>query len=160
MANIKFIAESADPQKGFRIGKTPSVLTGGVEFQINGYELGRYSGTTQDSNSQSILLKTSVNESVNLNRFLNSDRVFLDEDGKAFRAQLCSFAPQLLEVLNAIGRRADDDSYLVGSAEDVAKKVVAFFAGKTIVCEDVNGVFLRDRNGKLYSPRVVKFSLK
>ena len=160
MANIKFIAESANPSKGFRVGRTPSVLIGGVEFQINGYELGRYSGTTQDANSQSILLKTSVGESVNVNRFINSDRVFLDEEGKAFRAQLCNFAPQLLEVLNAIGRRADDDSYLIGSAEDVAKKVVAFFAGKTIVCEDVNGVFLRDKNGKLYSPRVVKFAFK
>ena len=160
MANIKFIAESANPSKGFRVGRTPSVLIGGVEFTITGYELGRYSGTTQDANSQSILLKTSVGESVNINRFLNSDRIFFDADGKIFKTQLCSFAPQLHELCSKIGRRPDDDSYLVGTAEDVAKRFVEFFNDKTIVVEDVNDVFRKDKEGRLYAPTVVKFSFK
>lgn len=151
MANINFKLEARDESKGFRAGRPQSVLVNGVTFTIKGYKLGRYEGTSQDEKSQSILLTTSVNEDINVNRFLNGRKIIFDEDGKAHPFEVAEFRNLLQDHLNTLGRREDDPSYIVGTADDVAKHLLTFFKDKTIVCEAVPG-FVRDKDNRLVVP--------
>lgn len=163
MANVKdikeirFVESPADPDKGFRIGHAPSVFQNNVPFTVTGYKLGSYSIERKDGSvestkyadsSQSIVLKTSLDEDLPLNRLLHKKDVLYDAAGSARVEYACSFRGDLMRHMLVLGRRDDDKAMLNGSVEDVAKHALKFFDGKTLLCTEING-FAKDDKGKL-----------
>lgn len=154
---IRFVEAPADPDKGFRIGHSQSVFQNNVTFKVTGYKLGNYSvekkdGTVEQTkyadSSQSIVLKTSVDEDLPLNRLLHKKDILYDAQGSARVEYACSFKGDLMRHMLALGRREDDSAMLKGSVEDVAKHALKFFDGKDLLCKEISG-FAKDDKGKL-----------
>ena len=163
MANVKdikeirFVESPADPDKGFRIGHAPSVFQNNVPFTVTGYKLGNYAIEKKDGSveqtkyadsSQSIVLTTSVDEDLPLNRLLHKKDVLYDAQGSAHVEYACSFKGALMKHMLILGRRDDDKAMLNGSVEDVAKHALTFFKDKTLICKEIEG-FAKDDKGKL-----------
>lgn len=155
--DIRFVEAPADPNKGFRIGHSQSVFQNNVTFTVTGYKLGSYSIERKDGSiestkyadsSQSIVLKTSVDEDLPLNRLLHKKDILYDAHGDAHVEYACSFNGDLMRHMLVLGRRDDDKAMLNGSVEDVAKHALSFFDGKTLLCTEING-FAKDEKGKL-----------
>jgi hypothetical protein len=154
---IRFVEAPADPNKGFRIGHTQSVFQNNVTFHVTGYKFGSYSierkngsveSTKYADSAQSIVLTTSVDEDLPLNRLLHKKDVLYDATGSAHVEHACSFQGDLMRHMLALGRRDDDSAMLKGSVEDVAKHALKFFDGKDLLCKEISG-FAKDEKGKL-----------
>lgn len=154
---IRFVEAPADPNKGFRIGHALSVFQNNVTFKVTGYKLGNYSvekkdGTVEQTkyadSSQSIVLKTSVDEDLPLNRLLHKKDILYDAHGDARVEYACSFKGDLMRHMLALGRREDDSAMLKGTIEQVAAHALAFFNGKDLICKEISG-FAKDEKGKL-----------
>lgn len=154
---IRFVEAPADPNKGFRIGHVQSVFQNNVTFTVTGYKLGNYAiekkdGTVEStkyaSSSQSVVLKTSVDEDLPLNRLLHKKDVVYDAQGSAHVEHACSFKGDLMRHMLTLGRREDDPAMLKGSVEEVAKHALKFFEGKALICKEISG-FAKDSTGKL-----------
>lgn len=154
---IRFVEAPADPNKGFRIGHAPSVFVNNVTFRVTGYKLGNYDierkdGTIESTkyadSAQSIVLTTSLDEDLPLNRLLHKKDVLYDASGLAHVEYACSFRGALMKHMLTLGRREDDSAMLKGSIEDVAKHALKFFDGKDLLCKEMNG-FAKDDKGKL-----------
>ena len=154
---IRFVEAPADPNKGFRIGHAQSVFQNNVTFKVTGYKLGNYDiekkdGTVEQTkyakSSQSIVLTTSVDEELPLNRLLHKKDILYDAQGAARVEYVCSFKGSLMQHMLTLGRREDDSAMLKGSVEDVAKHVLKFFDGKDLICKEISG-FAKDEKGKL-----------
>lgn len=163
MANVKdikeirFVESPADPDKGFRIGHAPSVFQNNVTLSVTGYKLGNYAIEKKDGSventkyadsSQSIVLTTSLDEDLPLNRLLHKKDVLYDAQGSAHVEYACSFKGDLMRHMLTLGRRDDDKAMLNGSVEDVAKHALTFFKDKTLICKEIEG-FAKDDKGKL-----------
>lgn len=155
--DIKFVEAPADPNKGFRIGPSQSVFQNNVTFSVTGYKLGSYSIERKDGSieptkyadsSQSIVLSTSVEEDLPLNRLLHKKDVLYDAQGSAHVEHACSFKGDLMRHMLTLGRRENDSAMLKGSVEDVAKHALKFFQGKTLICKEISG-FAKDGQGRL-----------
>lgn len=155
--DIRFIEAPADPNKGFRIGNTKSVFQNNVTFTVTGYKLGNYSvekkdGTVESTkyadSSQNIVLKTSVDEDLPLNRLLHKKDILYDAHGDARVEYACSFKGDLMRHMLLLGRREDDSAMLKGTVEQVATHALKFFDGKTLICKEISG-FAKDDKGKL-----------
>lgn len=154
---IRFVEAPADPNKGFRIGHAQSVFQNNVTFTVTGYKLGSYSiehkdgsieSTKYADSAQSIVLTTSVDEDLPLNRLLHKKDVLYDAQGSAHVEHACSFKGDLMRHMLSLGRRVDNPAMLNGSVEDVAKHALKFFQGKTLICKEISG-FAKDDRGKL-----------
>lgn len=154
---IRFVEAPADPNKGFRIGHSQSVFQNNVTFKVTGYKLGNYNIEKKDgsieqtkyaNSSQSIVLTTSVDEDLPLNRLLHKKDILYDAQGAAHVEHACSFKGDLMRHMLILGRREDDSAMLKGSVEDVAKHALAFFKDKTLICKEISG-FAKDDKGKL-----------
>lgn len=154
---IRFVEAPADPNKGFRIGHSQSVFQNNVTFSVTGYKLGNYAIEKKDGSventkyadsSQSIVLTTSVDEDLPLNRLLHKKDVLYDAQGSAHVEHACAFKGDLMRHMLILGRRDDDKAMLNGSVEDVAKHAMKFFNGKDLICKQIDG-FAKDDKGKL-----------
>ena len=155
---IRFKEAPADADKGFRIGHAQSVFQNNVTCKVTGYKLGSYEierdngnveTTKYASTAQSIVLTTSVNEDLPLNRLLHKKTVLYDAQGNARVVYGSDFRGALMQHLLQLGRREDDKAMLVGSAEDVAKHVLKFFDAKgDLICRENPG-FAKDDKGRL-----------
>lgn len=154
---IRFVEAPADPNKGFRIGNEKSVFQNNVTFQVTGYKLGSYSIEKKDGSiestkyadsSQNVVLKTSVDEDLPLNRLLHKKDVLYDAHGDARVEYACSFKGDLMRHMLQLGRREDDRAMLKGTVEQVAAHALKFFDGKTLICKEISG-FAKDDKGKL-----------
>lgn len=154
---IRFIESPADPNKGFRIGHAQSVFQNNVTFKVTGYKLGSYSIERKDGSiesnkyadsAQSIVLTTSVDEDLPLNRLLHKKDVLYDAEGSAHVEHACSFKGDLMRHMLTLGRRDDNPAMLKGSVEDAAKHALAFFKDKDLICKEIGG-FAKDDKGKL-----------
>ena len=154
---IRFVEAPADPNKGFRIGHAQSVFQNNVTFKVTGYKLGSYEITDDAGNTsktkyadtaQNIVLKTSVDEDLPLNRLLHKRVVIYDAQGSATVVHSCDFQAPLMKHMLQLGRRTDNASMLVGTVEDVAKHALKFFGDKDIVVQEHSG-FAKDDKGKL-----------
>lgn len=152
MATIIFIPAEADNNKGFRIGAPQSVFQPNVTFTVTGVKFGNYqvdgSDTKFASSSQQILLTTSVDEDIPLNRLLRNRRVVYDEHELATIVYAFEHHTALQAHLETLGRRDEDSAMLKGSVKDVADHALKFFKDKTLVCVDKSG-FMRNDKGKL-----------
>ena len=155
MATIKFQEASADPNKGFRIGREQSLFVNNVTFQVTGVKFGNYQQIADDgsvtptkyaSSSQSILLETSLGEPLPLSRLLNKRRVIYQPDGSAHIVDSATFKGPLRAHLESLGRRDTDSAMLKGSVEDVAKHALKFFDGKTLIVSEIDGLGRDDKN--------------
>lgn len=154
---IRFVEAPADPNKGFRIGHAQSVFQNNVTFTVTGYKLGSYqiiddagnvSKTKYSDSAQNIVLTTSVDEDLPLNRLLHKKTVIYDAQGSAKVIHSCDFQAPLMKHMLQLGRRTDNASMLVGTVEEVAKHAKKFFDNKTIVVQEHSG-FAKDDKGKL-----------
>lgn len=154
---IRFVESPADPNKGFRIGHAQSVFQNNVTFHVTGYKFGNYdierkNGSVEQTkyadSAQSIVLTTSVDEDLPLNRLLHKKDVLYDAQGSARVEHACSFKGDLMKHMLTLGRRDDDSAMLKGSVEDVAKHALAFFKDKDLICKEISG-FAKDEKGKL-----------
>lgn len=154
---IRFVEAPADPNKGFRIGHAQSVFQNNVTFRVTGYKLGNYdierkNGSVEQTkyadSAQSIVLTTSVDEDLPLNRLLHKKDVLYDAQGSAHVEHACSFKGSLMQHMLTLGRRDDDSAMLKGSVEEVAKHALAFFKDKDLICKEISG-FAKDEKGKL-----------
>lgn len=163
MANIIFTQEAPSAEMRFRIGREQSLFQNGVQFSIALYQLGRWSGTSQDEGSQSIVLVgklpdgSEIPEVISVNRFLRK-KILFDADGKMKVVPTATFADELRSHLELLGRDETDSRYLKGSADQVAKHILSFFAGKTLLCTLIPGLFGKDKEGRLYDASFVQFS--
>ena len=155
--DIRFVEAPADPNKGFRIGHAQSVFQNNVTFKVTGYKFGNYDIERKDGSvdktqyadsSQSIVLTTSVEEDLPLNRLLHKKDVLYDAQGSAHVEHACSFKGALMKHMLTLGRRDDNPAMLKGSVEDVAKHALAFFKDKDLICKEISG-FAKDEKGKL-----------
>lgn len=167
---IIFVESAADADKGFRLGHKQSLFVNNVTFKVTGFKLGHYNvakdgGTpapTQYADKcQSIILTTDLGEDLPLNRLLHKRRVCYDNNGQAVVVPSATFQSELLGFIEQIGRRPDDPSMIIGSAESVANKVLEFFKNKTIHCHERN-YLLRDKDNKLVAPLspIIQFSFE
>lgn len=169
---IIFVESVADADKGFRLGNKQSLFVNNVTFKVTGYKLGHYNvakdGSTPTptkyaNTCQSIMLTTDLgsDEDLPLNRLLHKRRVCYDNNGRAVIVPSATFQSELLAFIEQIGRRRDDPSMIVGSAESVAKKVLEFFGDKTIHCHE-RDYLLRDKDNKLVAPLspIIQFSFE
>lgn len=153
MANIiTFVEAPADSTKGFRIGRPESLFRNNVTFTVTNYKFGNYTvngaQTTYSATSQAILLKTSLNEDLPLNRLLKGRKVVYDDKGSAHIVEIATFKADLMQHMLKLGRRADNPDMLNGTVEDVAKHALQFFTGKTIVCKEET-YFAKDDSGRI-----------
>lgn len=171
MAGFTFTATSGDGC--FHLQKQ-SFLHDGLEFTIVDYKVGIWTNngqTVNKNNGNSIRLVTSVSNAdddlMNINFFIGKNVVLYSDTG---RAQVHYYFKEHKDLLNfletQIGRRSDDPNTLVGSAKDVAEKVVKeFFGNKTLVVKELKDVFFKtvkdgvEKLDKPYSP-VFEISFK
>lgn len=155
--NITFVEGEADPEKGFRIGHAQSVFQNNVTFTVTGYKIGSYAieykdGTTSSTKyadtAQNIVLTTSLDENLPLNRLLHKKAVLYDAQGAARVEYACSFRGELERYMLQLGRRENDSAMLKGSVEDVAKHALKFFKDKSLICSEISG-FAKDEQGRL-----------
>ena len=154
---IRFVEAQADADKGFRIGHAQSVFVNNVTFTVTGYKFGSYeiidgagntSKTKYADSAQNIVLTTSVDEDLPLNRLLHKKTVIYDAQGAATVVHSCDFQAPLMKHMLQLGRRTDNASMLVGTVEEVAKHAMKFFGTKEIVVQEHPG-FAKDDKGKL-----------
>ena len=163
--NITFVKADADPNKGFSMGRTPSLFVNNVVFTITGVKFGNYllDGKPSDTSekAQAILLTTSVGEDISLRRLLRNRRVIYDKDGTAQVLPAFREQAELQQHLESLGRRDDDSTLLKGSVEEVANHALKFFEGKTLIVVEVPAL-VRDDKGKLAAPfaPIIQFGFK
>ena len=168
MAGFKF-----DPTSGdgcFHI-RRQSIFSDGLEFTVTNFSVGVWKDgdkVLNKDNGNSIRLITSlsdnIDDSLNINMFLNYRKVVYDENGRAKLLYSFENHDELLKFLEEkIGRQESDSTCLKGTAKEIAKKVVEeFFKDKTIVCQRVNCFFKTVKDGveKLEAPYDDVFVLK
>ena len=171
MANILFTAltpTEVTVEDGFRAGRPVSVYVNGLTVVCTSYELGRWQGVQQDEHSVSILLHfgqvtaagdppTPLTEGISVNRFLRK-QVCFDAEGRMKVVPVATFGDDLRAHIEALGRRTDNDQYINGSPDEVAKHVMKFFEGKTIVCTLIPDLFGKAKDGRLYARNFIQFS--
>ena len=144
-----------------------SFLHDGLEFTIVDYKVGTWSNNGQvvnKNNGNSIRLVTSVSDAdddlLNINFFIGKNVVLYSDTGRAQIHYYFKEHKELLKFLEEkIGRRSDDPNTLVGSAKEVAEKVVKdFFGDKKLVVKELQDVFFKtikdgvERLDKPFSP--------
>lgn len=159
---IKFVEETNDPNKGFRLGGEQSLFQNNVTFTVTGYKLGNYQiikddntveSTKYASEAQQIMLVCDfgggATEDLPINRLLKKRTLCYDKHDVAKVVENCRFKADLMRYMEAIGRREDNSAYLKGSVEEVAKYAVKFFDGKKLQCHEEPDCFAHDSEGKL-----------
>lgn len=141
-----FIQTSGDGKVKFR--ETP-IFRDGMTFTITSAVTGIWQndqgGTINKDGSNSIQFQTSVNEPINLNRFLNRKRVVYSDKGRASILYDCEFHDELKTFIETkIGRQAGDTRFLNGTAKQVADKLLEFFKDRTIECVEHKDVFFKE----------------
>ena len=171
MANILFSAlapTEVTADDGFRAGRPVSVFVNGLTIVNTGYQLGRWSGIQQDEHSVSILLNfgqvtqagdppTELTEGISVNRFLRKQICF-DSEGRLKAVSIATFGDDLRAHIEKLGRRPDNDQFVNGSPDEVAKHIMKFFEGKTIICTLLPDLFGKDKGGRLYQRNLIQFS--
>lgn len=171
MANIAFSAlnlSDMTAEDGFRVGRPVSVFVNGLTVVNTGYELGRWSGIQQDEHSISILMRfgqvtaagdppTPLTEGISVNRFLRK-QVCFDAEGRMRVIPVATFGDDLRAHIEKLGRRSDNDQFLNGTPDEVAKHIMRFFEGKTIVCTLIPDLFGKAKDGRLYAREFIQFS--
>ena len=153
MANvITFVEAPADSTKSFRIGRPESLFKNNVTFTVTGFKFGNYTIDGKDTLfagvSQAILLQTSLNEDLPLNRLLKGRKVVYDDKGTAHIVDMSTFKSDLMQHMLTLGRRDDNPDLLKGTVEDAAKHALKFFDGKTIKVSETT-YFAKDDSGRL-----------
>lgn len=154
MAGFNFTTTSGDGK--FRIGLRPSVLVNGAEFTLTECVTGIWKDDNGNiinkDDSCSIRFKTSLSDSiedaVNINKFLNRRRVVYDENGRAkILYDFEGHADLMKFIESSIGRDEKNSALLNGSAKSVGEAVLNYFKGKTFVVEEVECFFKTVKDG-------------
>ena len=97
MANIVFVEAPASASKGFRAGRPESLFKNNVTFTITGKKFGNYTVDGAESKysdvAQAILLKTSIGEALNINRFFKGRKVVYLQNGYAKIIECATYRP-------------------------------------------------------------------
>lgn len=175
MANIIFTPyenpSEVPTTAGFKIGRKPSVFVNGLRFRVTSYKIGYYSGSAQDTSKSYSIGLLCVQDGDTTNTVFNADEVLnpnrllrskprLNAEGLLRVVDNSTFGGELSQFLvNTLGRREDDPTFVNGTPEQVGSAIVRFFDGKVVACKNIPDVFDRDRNGRLFAVDAIQFSI-